>query len=205
MADEASPIVPGPCPSTGCPPPTEIVCIEVTKVYDFCFQSESRENICFPIPASCGTVPPGTTATGTVTSVTCSTQSISPIPSQPGFANVTLLITVTESLTLTAPDGTTLCTFSGQFFFLKTVTLCAPTGVSVTCSAPASAVGPCVIIGSEVCCTVNICLLIQSAALVKLLVPSYGFCVPAPCVVAPSPPFPCPPSPLFPPQCAPVV
>jgi hypothetical protein len=58
-----------------------------------------------------------------------------------------------------------------------------------------------VIIGGQVCCPVNLCLLIQSTALVKLLVPTYGFCVPAPCVVSPSPPFPCPPSPLYPPQC----
>jgi hypothetical protein len=202
MAEPDPVIVPGPCPPEGCPPPTEIDCIEVNKVYDFCFQTETRENICFAIPSSCGTVPTGSTATATVTSVSCTTQSIAPITGSGGFANVTLLITVTESITITAPDGTTLCTFTGQFFFFKTVTLCAPTGVTIDCTAPATSVGPCVIIAGEVCCTVNICLLIESTALVKILVPTYGFCVPAPCVVSPSPPFACPPSPLFPPQCA---
>jgi len=194
-------VTPGPCPEEGCPPPTEIDCIEVTKVYDFCFQTDTRENICFAIPSSCGHVPPGSTAAGSVTSVSCTTQSITPIANSGGFANVTLLVTVMESITLTAPDGATICTFTGQFFYLKTVTLCAPSGVSITCTAPATAVGPCVIIAGDVCCTVNICLLIESNALVKLLVPTYGFCLPAPCVVSPSPPFSCPPSPLFPPQC----
>ena len=197
----AEQVTPGPCGSGGCPAPTEIDCIEVTKVYDFCFQTESRENSCFPVPASCGTVPTGSSATGSVSQVECTTQSITPIANSGGFANVTLLVTVTVGLTITAPDGSTLCSFDGQFFFFATVTLCAPEGVSVGCSAPATSVGPCVIIGGQVCCPVNLCLLIQSTALVKLLVPTYGFCVPAPCVVSPSPPFACPPSPLYPPQC----
>ena len=197
----ADPIAPGPCAEEGCPAPTEIDCISVTKVYDFCFLTETRDTLCFAIPASCGNVPTGSTATGSVTSVTCSTQSITPITGSGGFANVTLLVTVVESFTITNPAGTKLCTFTGEFFFFKTVTLCAPTGVSITCEAPATSVGPCTIINGEVCCVVNICLLIESVAQVKILVPTYGFCVPAPCVVAAAPPFSCPPSPLFPPQC----
>ena len=55
----------------------------------------------------------------------------------------------------------------------------------------------------QVCCEVDLCLLIQSKALVKLLVPAYGFCVPAPCVTLPKPPLVCPPENLFPPQCVP--
>lgn len=195
------PVIPGPCPESGCPAPTEIDCIQVTKVYDFCFQTETREGLCFDIPSSCGTVPPGSTATGSVTSVTCTTQSVMPIPGSGGFANVTLLVTVIESFTITSPSGTKICTFSGEFSFFKTITLCAPKGVTITCEAPATSVGPCVIMNGEVCCVVNICLLIEAVALVKILVPTFGFCVPAPCVVAPSPPFACPPSPLFPPQC----
>lgn len=198
MADQVSP---GPCGTAGCPAPTEIDCIEVTKVYDFCFQNETRENTCFTIPENCGPIPTGSTASGTVSQVDCTTQSITPIKDSGGFANVTLLVTASVALTITGPDGSKLCAFGGQFFFFETVTLCAPTGVSVTCTAPATAVSPCVIIGGQVCCPVNLCLLIQSTALVKILVPTYGFCVPAPCVVAAAPPFSCPPSPLFPPQC----
>ncbi len=203
MSDQ---IVPGPCcPEIGCPPPSSIDCIQVNKLYDFCFQTITRDNICFDLPASCGEVPPGSTAVGTVTSVTCTTSSIVPIlnsSGQPtGFANVTLLVTVTESITVTGPDGTTLCTFSGQFSFFTSITICAPHGVSINCQAPATAVGPCVILNEDVCCNVSVCLLIESVALVNLLVPNYGFCVPAPCVVAPAAPFTCPPVPLYPPQC----
>ena len=203
MADDAV-VTPGPCPPEGCPPPTAIDCIEVTKVFDFCFQTETRDPVCFDIPASCGEVPAGSTAMGTITTVSCTTQTITPIPHSGGFANVTLLITATGTVTIKAPDGTTLCTFTGMLTFFKTVTLCAPDGVTIGCSAPATSVGPCAIVNGEVCCTVNLCLLIQSTAVVKLLVPTYGYCVPAPCVVLPTPPFTCPPSPLFPPQCTPV-
>lgn len=194
-------VAPGSYADGGCPAPTEIDCIEVTKVYDFCFLTETRDGLCFAIPSACGTVPSGSTVTGTVTSVACSTQSISAISGSGGFADVTLLVTVMLSFTITSPSGTTICTFTGEFSFFKTVTLCAPSGVTITCEAPTTAVGPVVILSGDVCGVVNICLLIESVATVKLLVPTYGFCVPAPCVVAAAPPFTCPPSPLYPPQC----
>jgi hypothetical protein len=195
MSDQ---VVPGPYPD-GCPPPTAVDCIQVTKVYDFCFSTETRDNLCFPIPASCGTLPSGTTCTVSVTSVSCTTVSSTPVAN--GFANVTLLVTVDLSISLFAPSGATICTFTGTFSFFKTIVLCAPDGTTITCQAPSNAVGTCVIIGNDVCSIVTICLLIQSVATVNLLVPTFGFCTPAPCVVAPSPPFACPPSPLYPPQC----
>ena len=198
---EPDTVVPGPCPPEGCPAPTEIDCIEVTKVYDFCFQTDT-ETEPFTIPSSCGTIHVGSTATATVTAVTCSAQTISPISGSGGFANVTMLITVTEAITLTSPSGTTLCTFTGEFWYIKTVTLCAPSGVTINCSAPSTSVTAMLAPNaSEVITTTMICLLTEATALVKLLVPTYGFCVPAPCVVLPTPPFTCPPSPLFPPQC----
>jgi len=46
---------------------------------------------------------------------------------------------------------------------------------------------------------VSFCLRFTSIAVVQLLVPSYGYCPPAPCQTLPSPP--CPPSPIFPPRC----
>lgn len=33
-------VTPGPCSSGGCPAPTEIDCVMVTKVYDFCFEQD---------------------------------------------------------------------------------------------------------------------------------------------------------------------
>ena len=202
MADQ---VVPGPCPPTGCPAPTFIDCVQVTKVYDFCFQTLDVNHQVFEIPSSCLPLPSGATATGVVSSVTCTAQTITPILTSSGtptgFANVTLFVTATITFTITNSSGATVCTFSGFVTNFTTVVLCAPTGVTVTCQAPSSSVGPCVIMGDDLICPVLICLLIESVATVNLLVPTYGFCTPAPCVVSPTPPFSCPPSQLFPAQC----
>jgi hypothetical protein len=195
-----SDIHPGPCPPEGCPPGTEIDCIEVNKVFDFCFNSNTQD-VNFPIPSSCGTVPAGSTAEASITSVDCKTHSVTPIANSGGFAHVTIIVTVTVSITITAPDGTTLCTFSGTYSFHETVTLCAPDGVTVTCNSPNGAILLSVIMPDEVRSTVAVCLLIQSMALVKIMVPTYGYCIPSECEVLPFPPFDCPPASLFPPQC----
>ena len=197
----AYPVSPGPCPDSGCPAPTEIDCIQVNRVYDFCFQTLTRDPLCFDIPQNCGQIPSGSTATGTVSSVTCTTQQISEIEGSGGFANALLLVTVVVSFTITNPLGVVVCTFSGEFFSFTSVTLCAPDGVTVNCQVPSTFVSPATIINNDVCAIVTVCLLIESVALVNLLVPSYGFCVPAPCVVSAAPPFSCPPSPLYPPMC----
>lgn len=202
----ADQIVPGPCVDP-CPPPTEIVCIETLKVYDFCFQRENIENACFTIPAAC--VPPvaaSVTVNCAVTTVTSSIVSRAPVPppAPPTFARVTIRLILTMTFTLVRPDGTTLCTFAADFPFLKTVTLCAPVGTDIVVEVRPSRCGPCFILGgTQVCCELDFCVLIQARALVKLLVPSYGFCTPFECVVSPKPPLPCPPTPLFPPQCPP--
>jgi hypothetical protein len=199
-------IIPGPC-TDQCPAPTEIDCIQVNKVYDFCFEADTNTNVCVPIPSSCGILPTGTTATGVVSGSTCTVVGTTPITSggvATGFADVTLLVTVTITFTLTGPTGTVICTFTGSFSFMKTIVLCAPTGTTITCTIPSSSVSPVAIVNGQVCSAVTICLLVSSIAMVNLLVPSYGFCTPAPCVVSPQPPFTCPPSPLFPEVCVPV-
>jgi hypothetical protein len=197
-------VVPGPCPN-GCPAPTEIDCIQVNKVYDFCFEAETNTNVCTTIPNSCGTLPSGTVASGTVSGVSCTVVGTTPIlnsTGQPtGFADVTLLVTVTITYTLTYA-GATICTFTGNFSFMSTIVLCAPSGTTIDCTIPSSAVSPVAILNGQVCSTVTVCLLVSSIAMVNLLVPSYGFCTPAPCVVSPSPPFSCPPSPLYPESCS---
>ncbi len=203
MADQ---VVPGPYPSGSCPMPTEIDCIQVTKVYDFCFEADTNSNVCTPIPPDCCQVTPtGATATGTVQSVSCtvvgSTPILSPQGTPTGFADVTLMVTVVVEYTLTASTGAVLCTFAGTFTFMKTIVLCAPSGTTIDCSVPSSSVSPVAVLGTQVCSNVTICLLVSSVALVSLLVPSYGFCTPAPCMVSPNPPFSCPPSPLYPAAC----
>lgn len=191
----------------GCPPPTEIDCILTTKVYDFCFQTDTLSNLSFTIPSTCPSpLPIGAVVTGTVTGISCTTVSSTPIlnpttGAPTGFADVTVLITVTVTFVATSSTGVVLCTFDGTTSFMKTVVLCAPSGTSISCETPSSAVGPVAVVDGTLLVTVTVCVLLESLATVKLLVPSYGFCTPAPCVVAASPPVTCPPSPLYPPQC----
>lgn len=199
------PVVPGPCPPGGCPPATEIVCIETWKVYDFCFQSDTIENACFAIPPACNPpVPVDTEVVCEVIGVSAVVVSRVPLgpPAPAGFARITIRIIITIRFTLLAPDGTTICTFTVDFPFLKTVALCAPDGTEIDVTARPVRCGPCFILaGTQVCCEIDLCLLIQARAFVKLLVPAYGFCVPAECVELPKTPIVCPPDPLFPPQC----
>ena len=193
-----SPITPGPCPPTGCPAPTEIDCIQVTKVYDSCFQTEDFTNLCAPIPSGlCQEIAemPGTTATCAVTSSSCTFVS-STSTGVDDFVNATFAVSLTETITLTSTTGKT-CTITVPITFVKTVTLCGPLGTTQVCTIAGTSCGPCAIIDNTVCCQLIVCLVFQSVATVQLLVPSYGFCTPAACTVMGLPP--CPPT--FPPIC----
>ena len=204
VQDGQDQVIPGPCdPTYGCPDPTEIVCIETVKVYDFCFQVERRENVCFRLPHACAGARSTDQVECQIHGVECRELSRSPDLENPGFADVTLLVTVTLEFKIVRND-TLVCRFEDSFSFLKTVLLCAPEGTVVQCESTGSRCGPCAVVNGQVCCEVDLCLLIQSKAWVKLLVPSYGFCVPAPCVAVPKPPLVCPPENLFPQQCTPL-
>ncbi|MBX5477310.1 MAG: hypothetical protein IRZ18_09350 [Clostridia bacterium] len=190
-------IIPGPCPPEGCPKPTEIVCIETIKVYDFCFQTDTRSNLSFPLPSGCHNA---ATADCFVRDVDC--REISRTPIDGGLANVTLRVTVRLRITVFNDNGHEVCEFDATFVFTKTVTLCAPEGTFIDCRVASSACEA-FIAGNNVHVNVTLCLLIESNARVKLLVPSFGFCVPSECVTLPSPPVECPPENIFPPQCIP--
>jgi len=176
----------------------EVVCIETFKVYDFCFQTERRENNCFNLDTI--TVPPGSTITCAILNTECEEVDRSE-PNKEGRANVSFAITVQARVVITGPEGGEVFAATRTFGFTKTVVLCAPEGTTTICNIVNAACGPCVIMGDQVCCTFDLCVVIQSVALVKLLVPSFGFCAPTACEqVSPVGPFVCPPE-LFPPQC----
>ncbi len=176
----------------------EVVCIETFKVYDFCFQSERRENNCFNLNSV--TVPAGSTIKCEIKSAECQEVDRSK-PDKDGRANVTIAISVEAKVKIKDPGGNKIFSDTRTFGFTKTVLLCAPAGTEIVCNVVNAACGPCLIMGNQVCCTFDLCVVIQSVALVKLLVPSFGFCAPKVCEqVAPGPPFVCPPV-LFPPQC----
>lgn len=180
----------------------ETICIEVPKVYDFCFQAERRENICTPL---CDFRPPlGATIKCTIKNAACNEVSRSE-PNASGRSNVTFAVVVTYKLEVLNAEGEVVETFRNlTFSFTKTVVLCAPEGTFTNCEIVNTACGPCLILGNQICCTFDLCIVIQSVAIVKILIPSFGFCTPALCEqVSPEGPFVCPPA-LFPPQCPPV-
>jgi hypothetical protein len=201
-------IVPGPCPSSGCPAPTQIDCIEVTKVYDSCFQTEDFSHLTARIPCGddgddgdhghhhhddCMRIAqiPGTTATCTVTSSSCTFVSSTTNAVNDQFVNATFAVSLMQTVTLTSPNGHT-CTFDlPPVEFMKTATLCGPSGTTQTCTIAGTTCGPCVIMGDKVFCQLLVCLVLQSVATVQLLVPNYGFCMPTACTVLADPP--CPP------------
>lgn len=177
----------------------EVVCIETLKVYDFCFQRERRDNACFDLGQV--QVPEGAVITCEVKSATCKEISRTP-PDAEGRSAVSFAFIVTIRVKITK-DTQTILDKTKDFGFTKTVVLCAPTGTFTECKVVGVACGPCIIVGNQVCCTYELCIIFQSLAAVKLLVPTFGFCIPKECEqVAPGPPFVCPPD-LFPPQCPP--
>ncbi|MEW6172163.1 MAG: hypothetical protein AB1510_03725 [Bacillota bacterium] len=182
----------------------EVVCIETFKVYDFCFQADSREQ-CFNLPEQCECFPfpPGSVAECEIVGTpTCFEISRTP-PDETGRSDVTFAVSSTIKITVKDPSGDILCEFNKTINFTKTVVLCAPEGTLTDC-AVVDAACQCVLIGEQVCCSVDLCIVIQSRAIVKLLIPSFGFCVPTACEqVSPTPPVVCPPL-LFPPQCTPL-
>ncbi|WP_406676134.1 hypothetical protein [Moorella sp. ACPs] len=206
MADEASVkqavVAPGLCPPGGCPPPTRIECIVVDKVYDSCFQVESRTRDTTVTTGLTGEFVTGTFTVGQAIPCalngTISCNVINRVPTTGNFATLTIVVSV--PITLTNPNAPAE-TANRVFTFTKVVTLCAPEGVTVDCSESTLLFCNCVVsavgVGNiTVTCDFQVCVVIKTILSVQLLVPSYGFCVPAPCTVAPGV---CPPTP--PAQC----
>ncbi|MDN5346449.1 MAG: hypothetical protein PWP65_13 [Clostridia bacterium] len=197
-------VTPGQCPPEGCPPPTRIECIVVDKVYDSCFQIEERTRDTVVTIGTGGEWPTGTFTVGqavpcTLTpgsAISCTVVSKTPVSN--GFFTLTLLVSV--PLTLTNPNAPAE-TVDRVFTFTKVVTLCCPDGTTVDCTESTLILCNCVVTNVTltnvtVTCDFQVCLVIKCILTVQLLVPSYGFCVPAPCVTLPGV---CPPLP--PPQC----
>lgn len=193
LSQLADALFPGPCPPEGCPPPTEVDCIEVSKVYDYCFQQDLLENVCATISVECPAV-----SASCVVSATCIVGATTP-GSTTGFINASFGIVVSVTFTLFQSSGEIACTGVTTASLVKIVTLCGPPGTFQDCRVESVSCGPSVLFLGSVCTSVVLCLTFQSLAIVKILVPTYGFCVPAPCTTGGLPP--CPPGTLFPPQC----
>lgn len=189
-------VSPGECGPGGCPPPTRIECIAVDKIYDSCFQVEDRTRS-FTVNFCC--VEEGDLVSCQLTqgqSISC--QEISRTDVGGGFYSITLLITV--PITVWDPENTD-DRADVTFTFTKTVTLCAPEEATIDCSESTLIACSCFVTDADdtsatISCDIQVCLVIKAILRVQLLVPSYGFCSPAPCVTLPGV---CPPTP--PAQC----
>jgi hypothetical protein len=181
-------ILPGPCPATGCPPPTEIDCIIVDKVYASCVQTVSGAGT-FTIVGCTGPI----SCSVDLSTSTCTVGAVTPTGVD-DINNITFVVSLDLSVLcagLTIPSTETIV-------LTTTVPLYNPNGTTPSCTI-LTASCTCVVVGlNTVQCSVTVCLLTQTTATVQLLVPTYGFCVPQPCEVGPL--LPCPPSPLYPPQ-----
>lgn len=176
----------------------DVVCIETYKVYDFCFQSLHLENNCFTPRV---TPPPGAVIDCAVVKAECEEAGRTE-PDENGRANVTFAITVKIKTKIEHEDCSRhhVCD-PHEFTFFRTVSLCAPEGTHTICDVVNSSCGPCIVTNGQICCSVDLCIVISSVAPVKLLVPTFGFCTPTECeAVSPISPFVCP-GKLFPAPC----
>lgn len=165
---------PGPLrPEDGIPPkPEEIVCIAVDKVFDFCFREEvTTRTVTLSVPIA-------TNVSCTLDTGAATCQIIGkPQYADGGLANVTLMITVPAAVEV----GTQPMTVN--FVSFKTIQLNMPSGTNIDCSVSGSCF--CALVdldgdgqSEEVFCQANLCVVLETTARVKLLVPSFGFCAP---------------------------
>lgn len=207
------PIKPGKCPQTdgtpNCPPFSEKDCIEVFKVFDQCAGEEILGRCVKTTDFYQTTIPDDATVSCTVVPNTARCFFIGFGAFNPPFFRPVLVqnqldVEVTARNAAGAVIGEPfVITLQGIF----QSQMWAPPGTLVQCQV--IAVGDCSCnlttdpaTGDQlICCQVKVCKEIQIKALVKLLVPSYGFCELDPCTPVPQPFFPCPPEqPLYPPQ-----
>lgn len=157
-------IIPGPVRGA-CPPPTEIVCIDARKVFDFCFQEETLER-CFVLEEAVTEV-----VDCHIESVTCrEVREREPIEGRDGFFLVSLQIDLILRITLLI-EGMEVDRFR-RITFVKRVVLCAPMGTMVDCvvtgtcicvlqeqTLPPGVVGIPLEVGDDdpdICCTIQL-------------------------------------------------
>lgn len=182
-------IVPGPVQPGQLPEPTEIACIEVTKIYDACSQRLCLDNI--PpitfVPTSLTLTPSfGGCENITVSLVTPPGFVITPLPDRPGFARVEATFQVTYDIVINYPDGTTQTLPGNITTFNKDIVLYVPDpNVAIM---KYEALAECLYgkvnlgVTTTVEVIIGVWIVIKSAVDVQLLVPSYGFCpTPAAC------------------------
>lgn len=198
-------VVPGQCdPITGCPPPTEIVCIVTEKVYDECKSVQVNEDeFIFEADPDNPVVDANCLGAELLEGPFCEVI-------RPGRVRATFTYRVSVRIIL--DDGQTV-TMYRDFTVTKSLNIprAGEQNLTIHCSVPFLECLACFVrqeepdydfIKTTIICCVGKFLLIKVKALVQLLVPAYGFCPEPPdCdeVLGECPDF-NPPWPPFPPQ-----
>lgn len=200
-------VSPGLCPPEGCPPPTEIACIETDYIYDSCFMSVPRELVGAIPEVTAGLDPEADYAVELMIQA-LTAEEVARTPANgpdTNYYNVTLRLTYAAQVSI-IQNGTTYYQGELSDTFFRTVRLCAPAGTTIDGSRFSTVQGQAFVIGfsedpaeATVQVNVSVCLITQSFATVQLLVPAYGFCVPSECNEVPAS-VACPPN-LFPATC----
>ncbi|MHB8928484.1 MAG: hypothetical protein ACYC9Q_12695 [Bacillota bacterium] len=192
------PIIPGPIPPGHHPPHiTEIVCIDVKKVFDSCSNVEC-EKFCFELDEDCveihptypEPVPPFIVLSCTAGPATVGPLTILPVPGEPLLQRVIANICGPASVTFNDATGTTFTIAISQkcLCFQKDVLLYMPKPetmfgrievLSFAClRARFITEGD----GFEICVTIGLRAIVKSEGRVQLLVGSFGYCpVPPTC------------------------
>lgn len=196
----------GLCSAEGCPPPTRIECISVEKVYDSCYERESLPSLLACIAVDSDAFTPGLAIQSNCENGVISCVEIEKRPIGNGLSEIDLLFNI-DNIIIYNPFNTQETLPIMVTPFIKTLTLCCPEGASVDCSH--STITRCICIVNSImpaqcwpgfqviiACQIQVCLVVKCISRVQLLVPSYGFCVPAPCTALPgicpsSPPAQC--------------
>lgn len=190
-------VTPGPCASGLCPPPTEIDCIMVDKVYASCSQTVTATQVVNDMMLPSGCIPAGTTSGSLACSVDLSASSCAVgavVPSGTDSIN-NITYTISAVVDVTCINGTIAPV---TVYTTTTVPLYNPSGTTPECTILSGTCSAVILPNGQLSVQVTLCLLLQTLATVQLLVPTYGYCAPSPCEVAAV--GVCPPSSLYPPQ-----
>jgi len=191
-------IVPGPCtPTSPCPPITEIVCVDVNKVFDSCSNVECTE-FCVPFttqgvvltPATPPPVPPFTFVSCTAGPATVGPITTAAVPGQPTLQRIIGQICGPATVTFTDSTGATytISIPSNQLCFSKDVLLYMPNPammfgkievVTFSCLGARFTTTDTV---PTVCVTIGLRAIVKSEGQVQLLIGAFGYCpVPPTC------------------------
>ncbi len=191
-------VVPGPCTETApCPPITEIVCVDVKKVFDSCSNVQCEE-FCVEFtapgvvitPAAPAPTPPFTFVSCTAGPASVGPISESAVPGEPLLQRITATICGPASVVFTDSLGVTYTISIPETYicFDKDVLLYMPNPsmmfgrievVTFTCLGARFTTTDTV---PTVCVTIGLRAIVKSEGRVQLLIGAYGYCpVPPAC------------------------